>query len=50
MTDVDKLEQPSLAEQSNEVAHVIGVMSGKGGVGKSLVTGLLASVLKPADS
>jgi len=40
--------QPSLAEQSNEITHVLGVMSGKGGVGKSIVTGLLASALRNA--
>jgi len=40
--------QPSLAEQVNEVSHVVGIMSGKGGVGKSLVTGLLAVALRKA--
>ena len=30
----------------SNVKHVIGVVSGKGGVGKSLVTGLLATLLK----
>lgn len=48
MADVQTIDQPSLAEQSNEVAHVVGVMSGKGGVGKSLVTGLLACALRKA--
>jgi len=48
MTSQQSMEQPSLAEQANEVAHVVGVMSGKGGVGKSLVTGLLACALKQA--
>ena len=48
MTDVQTIDQQSLAEQSNEVAHVVGVMSGKGGVGKSLVTGLFACALKNA--
>ncbi len=33
---------------NHEIARVIAVMSGKGGVGKSLVTGLLASALKRA--
>jgi ATP-binding protein involved in chromosome partitioning len=33
------------AEKLNNVKHVIAVMSGKGGVGKSLVTGLLATSL-----
>jgi Mrp family chromosome partitioning ATPase len=48
MADAQTADQQSLAEQSNEVANVIGVMSGKGGVGKSLVTGLLACALKEA--
>ena len=30
----------------SNVKHVIGVVSGKGGVGKSLVTGLMATLLK----
>lgn len=34
------------AEQYNHVRHVIAVMSGKGGVGKSLVAGLLAVTLR----
>ncbi len=33
-------------EEVNEIAHTVAVMSGKGGVGKSLVTGLLAAELK----
>lgn len=33
------------AEKQNHIKKVIAVMSGKGGVGKSFVTGLLASVL-----
>lgn len=48
MADVQTIDQQSLAEQSNEVTHVVGVMSGKGGVGKSLVTGLLACALRKA--
>lgn len=48
MAHAEHIDQPSLAEQSNEVAHVVGVMSGKGGVGKSLVTGLLACALRNA--
>ena len=36
------LEQPSVAERFNHIRHVIAVMSGKGGVGKSLVASLLA--------
>lgn len=35
-----------LAEKLNHVKHVIAVMSGKGGVGKSLVAGLLAVSLR----
>jgi Mrp family chromosome partitioning ATPase len=35
-----------MAERLNDVKHVIAVMSGKGGVGKSLVTGLLATALR----
>lgn len=50
MTDTRTDEQRSLAEQANEVSHVVGVMSGKGGVGKSLVTGLLACALRSAGS
>lgn len=34
-----------LASEYNQIKNVIAVMSGKGGVGKSLVTGLLASAL-----
>ena len=37
-------EKPSLAD-NNQIKRVIAVMSGKGGVGKSLVTGLLATSL-----
>lgn len=35
-----------LAEQFNRIEHVIAVMSGKGGVGKSLVAALLAIALR----
>lgn len=48
MTDSQNTDQRTLAEQANEVAHIVGVMSGKGGVGKSLVTGLLACALRNA--
>ena len=41
-------EQPALAAANNRIDRVIAVMSGKGGVGKSLVTGLLATALKHA--
>ena len=33
-------------KELNQIDHIIAVMSGKGGVGKSLVSGLLAIVLK----
>lgn len=36
-------EPQPMAAAHNHIRHVIAVMSGKGGVGKSLVTGLLAS-------
>lgn len=42
-------EPPWLAASHNRVRNVIAVMSGKGGVGKSLVTGLLAAALSRAD-
>lgn len=35
-----------LAEQFNHIEHVVAVVSGKGGVGKSLVAGLLAAALR----
>jgi ATP-binding protein involved in chromosome partitioning len=40
----EQREKP--AEKLNRVKHVIAVMSGKGGVGKSLVAGLLAVTLR----
>jgi len=40
--------QPGSAEHLNHIHHVIAVMSGKGGVGKSLVSGLLAVALRQA--
>lgn len=39
-----------MAQEASEVKHVIGVMSGKGGVGKSLVTALLATALRKAGN
>jgi ATP-binding protein involved in chromosome partitioning len=41
--------QPGSVEHLNHIAHVIAVMSGKGGVGKSLVSGLLAIALRQAE-
>jgi Mrp family chromosome partitioning ATPase len=38
------------AKDSNEISHIIAVMSGKGGVGKSLVSSLVAIVLKRQGS
>jgi len=39
-------DEESVAAKYNQVKHVIAVMSGKGGVGKSLVAGLLAVALR----
>jgi ATP-binding protein involved in chromosome partitioning len=36
---------PMTTEEANHIGHTVAVMSGKGGVGKSLVTGLLAVAL-----
>ncbi len=52
MTDEEKrrigigVPERGAAEDLNVVRHVIAVMSGKGGVGKSLVSGLLAIALR----
>jgi ATP-binding protein involved in chromosome partitioning len=49
LPDVKKVEVAyvkSKPSELNEIRHVIAVMSGKGGVGKSLVSGLIASELK----
>ncbi|MBI5029964.1 MAG: P-loop NTPase [Chloroflexi bacterium] len=40
--------QPGQAKPFNEFRHVIAVVSGKGGVGKSFVSGLLAVALRRA--
>jgi len=42
----EEQKAPSLAQQMSHVKQVIGVMSGKGGVGKSLVAALLAVALR----
>jgi Mrp family chromosome partitioning ATPase len=39
-------QEQGAAEALNDIRHVIAVMSGKGGVGKSLVSGLLAVALR----
>jgi Mrp family chromosome partitioning ATPase len=52
MTDEEKQRigigapQKGAAEELNEIKHVVAVMSGKGGVGKSLVSALLAVSLR----
>jgi ATP-binding protein involved in chromosome partitioning len=52
MTDEEKrrigigVPEKGAAEEMNEIHRVIAVMSGKGGVGKSLVSGLLAVALR----
>lgn len=50
MSNTEVNEQPSLAQQSRRISHVVGIMSGKGGVGKSLVTALLATAFQKAGS
>jgi Mrp family chromosome partitioning ATPase len=39
-------DEPGKAERFNHVEHIVAVMSGKGGVGKSLVASLLAVALR----
>jgi Mrp family chromosome partitioning ATPase len=52
MTDEEKqrlfggASREGRAEHLNRITHVVAVMSGKGGVGKSLVSGLLAVILR----
>jgi len=46
VNEVEVLFSEAKPKELNEVRHVIAVMSGKGGVGKSLVSGLLAVALK----
>ena len=52
--DCPSRQQPqSFLEKTNDLSHVkkvIGVVSGKGGVGKSLVTSLLATTLRRRES
>jgi Mrp family chromosome partitioning ATPase len=48
LMDSDQAETRSSAEQLSRVDRVIGVMSGKGGVGKSLVAALLAVAARQA--
>lgn len=48
-----RTEPQSLLEKTNDLSHVkkvIGVVSGKGGVGKSLVTSLLATALRRREN
>ena len=42
-------EAPGPAASANEIAHVVAVLSGKGGVGKSSVAALLAVALRQRD-
>ncbi|MGB9764570.1 MAG: Mrp/NBP35 family ATP-binding protein [Candidatus Saccharicenans sp.] len=43
------MSQPEKKDNPNKIKHLIGVMSGKGGVGKSTVTYLTAVALKQKD-
>ena len=42
----DRTEEQQVATGRKNIKHVYGVLSGKGGVGKSLITGLLATSLQ----
>jgi len=44
-----KEKQEGMAAHLNQIRHVLAIMSGKGGVGKSLVTSLLAVELRRRD-
>jgi len=46
VTDINIEYRAAAAKDLNTVGHVLAVMSGKGGVGKSLVSGLLAVALR----
>jgi Mrp family chromosome partitioning ATPase len=49
LPDISEVEveySEAKAKDLNEIAHIIAVMSGKGGVGKSLVSGLFAIALR----
>jgi Mrp family chromosome partitioning ATPase len=49
LPDINEVEveySEAKAKDLNEIAHIIAVMSGKGGVGKSLVSGLFAIALR----
>ncbi|MCL6628766.1 MAG: Mrp/NBP35 family ATP-binding protein, partial [Armatimonadetes bacterium] len=50
MNDAATPEQISAAREVNKISHVVGVMSGKGGVGKSLVSALLATALANTEN
>lgn len=50
MNDATTPEQILAAREVNKISHVIGVMSGKGGVGKSLVSALLATALANTEN
>jgi Mrp family chromosome partitioning ATPase len=49
LPEIDEVEveyNDAKAQDLNKIDHIVGVMSGKGGVGKSLVSGLFAVALK----